>query len=102
MPVITKELSTAQVKAYEGTYAGSDTGTWNFVERSGAIYCVSRSTPNPGNTTTFYGTKTGNDLEMQALGGGITAIGTIDGNSCSGTWEESTDVKGTWTGKRTL
>jgi hypothetical protein len=102
MPVLTKELSTAQVKAYEGTYAGTDSGTWNFIEKSGTIYCVSRSTADPTNTATFFGTKTGNALTMEAIGGGVTAVGAINGNSCSGTWEESADVKGTWTGTRTL
>lgn len=104
IPALTKELSTAQVRVYEGTYAGNDAGTWNFIERAGTIFGVSRSTVEPTNYAFFEGTRTGNSLEMQvSLQGGVAeAVGTIDGNSCSGTWEQSVDNKGTWTGKRTL
>lgn len=100
-PVIIKENSNAQVKAYEGTFAGSDTGTFNFIEKSGYLYGISRPTSEPTSITEFYGIRTGNAVEIQ-VGSDVTAVGTIDGNSCSGTWEQSADFKGTWSGKRTL
>lgn len=99
--IILKEHSTSQVKAYEGEYKGSDSGTWNFIEKSGLIYGVSRSSNTANGSSEFYGQRSGNNLTI-TLGVGATATGTINGNSCSGDWVVSADNKGTWSGTRTL
>lgn len=96
--VIIKELSTAVVRAYEGTYSGSESGTWNFVLQGPVLSGVSRTTSGSGSST-FYGLVNGNDLTLQTP---ITGSGTISGDSVNGTWQTDTSTSGTWSGKRVL
>lgn len=95
---LVKEISTKQVKAYEGTYEGSDSGTFNFVIKGEQLLGVIRN--SDGGMDGFYGTVSGNTITIQGAG----AVGTINGNSVSGTWQDlqNADNKGTWKGKRTL
>ncbi len=95
-----KEKSDAMVMAYEGTYAGPSTGTFNFIVQGQAVFGVSRD--SGGDTATFTGEKAGNSISVSIYGTNTVAVGTINGNSVSGTWAESVDVNGTWTGTRTL
>lgn len=95
-----KEKSTLLIKAYEGTYAGSETGNFNFVVRGSELLGISRSTD--GKTVNpFYGTVSGNTITLT----NIQATGTINGDVVSGVWagqSGSGATSGTWTGKRTL
>jgi hypothetical protein len=96
--VIIKELSTAVVRAYEGIYSGSESGTWNFVLQGPVLSGVSRTTSGSGSST-FYGLVNGNDLTLQTP---VTGSGTISGDSVNGTWQTDTSASGTWSGKRVL
>lgn len=96
--VIFKELSTAVIRAYEGTYSGSESGTWNFVLQGPVLSGVSRTTSGSGSST-FDGLVYGNALVLNAP---ITGSGTISGDSVNGTWQTDMSTSGTWSGKRVL
>ncbi|MBL7864225.1 MAG: hypothetical protein JNK10_05075 [Cyclobacteriaceae bacterium] len=100
--VIIKEKSNAQVKAYEGTYAGDDTGTWNFIEKGGLIYGASKSSDSSNGSGTFTGALVGTTINIELVGSSAEVTGTVNGNTVSGTWVVAADNKGTWTGTRTL
>ena len=96
--ILFKETSKALVRSFDGTYAGSESGTWNFIIRDAELSGISRSTD--GQTiSTFAGLVNENTITLLTIGGS----GTISGDDASGTWQGSTaDVKGTWVGKRVL
>ncbi len=98
--VIVKETSTTQVKAFEGTYAGTESGTWNFVIQGQYVAGVSMGTGS--SSVTLYGSISGNVITFST----VSAAGTLTpGNpdTVAGEWTGSTpDNHGTWTGKRTL
>lgn len=96
--VILKETSKAIVRAYEGTYAGSESGTWNFIIQAQALVGVSRSADGL-TSQSIYGLADGTTLNLTAPVG----TGTLSGDNASGTWQgSSAGVSGTWTGKRVL
>lgn len=101
IPVILKEKSNSQVKAYEGKYEGSDSGAWNFIEKGGAVFGISKSSNPDNGSGQFFGAVSGNSISV-VVSSSIAATGTINGNSVSGNWEQSSDYKGTWSGTRTL
>ncbi len=101
IPVITKERSTSLVKAYEGTYAGTSSGTFNFIELNNVIFGITRSATDANASSDFSGVRSGNNMTI-TVGGSIDAVGTFDGNNVTGTWVESTTAQGTWKGKRTM
>jgi hypothetical protein len=95
---LVKETSTTLVQAFEGTYSGAATGTWNFVVRGNAVRGI-RKWSQDNVKVPISGTLNGTTLNGQGY------TGTINGNSASGTWTEDTPQfkgSGTWTGKRTL
>ncbi len=94
-----KELSTAVVKVYEGTYAGDDSGKWNFTLQGGLINGVYAGGSGSDN---FSGAVVGTAITIVTTGS-VSASGTMsaDGNGASGTWTGSSS-SGTWTGSRTL
>ena len=95
---ILKEKSSALIKGFEGTYAGSESGTWNFLIRGNYLLGVSMSSDSK-NGGLFSGNVDGNTLNIVGAG----AVGTINGDVVSGTWQgQPADFRGTWTGKRTL
>lgn len=96
---IMKELSTAIVKVYEGTYAGDDSGKWNFILQSGLINGVYAGGSGSDN---FSGAVVGTAITIVTTGS-VSASGTMsaDGNGASGNWTGSSS-SGTWTGSRTL
>jgi hypothetical protein len=96
--VLNKEYSSALVKVYEGTFAGDDTGKWNFTLQGSDIIGVYASA---GGSATFIGSVAGSTIAITALD--VTATGTFveEGASCSGTWDGGSTA-GTWTGKRSL
>jgi hypothetical protein len=96
---IAKELSTAIVKVYEGTYAGDDSGKWNFTLQSGLINGVYAGASGSDN---FSGAVTGSTITIITTGS-VAATGTMsaDANSASGSWTGSSS-SGTWSGTRSL
>ncbi|MBL7851644.1 MAG: hypothetical protein JNN04_12135 [Cyclobacteriaceae bacterium] len=97
--VIMKELSTAQVRVYEGTYAGAASGKWNFFTIANQLQGVYTGS----SSGYFEGVITGSNIAITGSGSSVTAVGTFTGeaSACSGTWESSGDT-GTWTGSRKL
>ena len=96
--ILTKETSKAIVRVFEGTYTGSESGSWNFVIQGGALSGISRSTGGL-TTTSFVGLVNGTVITLDSIQGS----GTISGDNASGTWVGSSpDINGTWTGKRIL
>lgn len=98
--ILLKEKSDKLIMAFEGTYAGSSSGTFNFIVQDETIYGVSRD--SSGDSGSFYGTLDGTTVSISIYGSNATATGTVSGNTASGTWMETVDVHGTWTGTRTL
>ncbi|HEY3430067.1 MAG TPA: hypothetical protein VGK39_05270 [Cyclobacteriaceae bacterium] len=102
MFTVMKERSTQLVEAFEGTYQGQATGTFNLLvlrdeDDNGEWYAISRSTELDG-----YYEGTIDDDDLVGLGGSIIVVGEIEGHSVKGSWENTTGGTGTWTGKRTL
>lgn len=96
--VLIKELSTAIVRVFEGTYTGSESGTWNFVVQGPVLSGVSRSADGL-TTLEFFGLVDGTSITLDT----ITGSGTISGDNVSGTWQGTTGGSaGTWTGKRVI
>lgn len=97
--VIVKELSAAQVKVYEGTFAGDSSGKWNFCTQTNLLTGVFTGT----SSGSFDGVITGTSIAIFSTSSGITGSGTFtnDATNCSGSWEGSGDT-GTWSGSRTL
>ncbi len=95
--VIVKETSTYLVRAFEGTYAGSESGTWNFVIQGQSVYGISTGATG---TTELYGSIAENVITFSS----VSAAGTLTpGNpdTVAGEWQGSTpNSTGTWTGKR--
>lgn len=99
---IAKELSTSQVKVYEGTFTGDDSGKWNFIWQGDQVNGVYYTATDDDN---FTGAVTGNDINITSNNLYVTAIGTFttDGSSASGTWNGTpVSTDGTWTGTRTF
>jgi hypothetical protein len=93
-----KEVSTAQVRVFQGSYSGTSSGTWNFITQGPALTGVSRSADG-GSTLTFYGLVNGNSISLDVVDGS----GTISGDQVSGTWSDSVNAgSGNWTGKRVM
>jgi len=97
--LIVKEASNAQVKVYEGTYAGDSSGKWNFCTQGSQLAGVYYGSGNG----VFQGTITGTTIAITEPGGDVTAAGTFasEGATCSGTWASSSS-DGTWTGTRKI
>jgi hypothetical protein len=103
--VLIKELSTAQTKVFEGTMAGSISGTFNVVLRGNLWRAVAR--PQDGTADDegrFQGAISGNTLECDCPDN-ISIRGTITGDIINGNWEVDTGggdlFSGTWTARRT-
>ncbi len=102
---IFKELSTSLVIAFEGTYSGDDTGTFNMVVKrstsgSGSWIVLSRNDDDIQAITSF---EEGTVSEDGAISGGsdVVITGEIVGDIIKGDWETNLS-SGTWKGKRTL
>lgn len=93
-----KELSTALVRVYEGTYSGTANGTWNFAIQDAALIGVYRSADNQ-TTGSIYGIVDSSTISLDSPAG----TGTLSGNNASGSWQTtSPGGAGTWTGTRIL
>lgn len=98
--VIVKEVSTAQVRVYEGTYAGDSEGKWNFATQSNFLAGVYTGS----GSGSFEGVISGSNIAITSSGSSVTATGTFTGeaSSCSGTWASGSGDAGTWSGARKL
>ncbi len=94
-----KELSTAIVKVYEGTYSGDDSGKWNFTVQNDVIKGVYAGGSGSDN---FSGGVVGTAITIVTTGS-VSASGSFstDGNSASGSWTGSSSA-GSWSGSRTM
>jgi hypothetical protein len=101
--IVLKETSTAMVKCYEGTFTGSDGGTFNVVTSSNLILGLALSHTYQ---LTYRITGTVSNNQINASGSsssGAGFSGSISGDNVSGDWDNSiTNDSGTWSGKRTL
>jgi hypothetical protein len=97
--LVVKETSTTLVKCFEGSYSGGDSGTFNGVIYGNILYGLI------GNADTGIYTANGsvNNNQIEGLTQiGSTISGTLNGNSCSGTWTNNqAGMSGTWSGVRT-
>ena len=96
---ILKELSTALVMCYQGTYAGDDSGVFNMITQSGEVYGLAMS-GGDSESTYLEGLISGSAITGEFWGGSFS--GTINGNSVSGNWQNTSLESGTWSGVRTL
>jgi hypothetical protein len=99
---IFKEKSTQLVEAFEGTYKGADSGTFNMVIlRDGAGGDWGVITRSEDADYVFIGQI--DDDQLLGGGGDIIIVGEINGDNIKGVWENAVNgATGTWTGKRTL
>jgi len=96
--VIIKELSSAVARLYEGTYSGTNTGSWNFIIQGPVLSGVSRTADGSGSME-FSGIINGSTITLSTIAGS----GTITVDNVNGTWQDTTGGgSGTWTGKRIL
>ena len=96
--ILGKESSSAVIRVFEGTYKGSETGTWNIMYQAGTLLGLNRPS-NSMSGNHFVGLVDSNMITIDTFIGS----GKIDVDKVSGEWQGSTpDVKGTWEGKRTL
>lgn len=99
---VAKELSSSQVKVYEGTFDGTDKGKWNFVWQGGVIAGAAVSIQAD---RSFSGIATGNTIEITTDDSYVSATGefTTDGASASGAWTGvPASFNGTWKASRTF
>jgi hypothetical protein len=98
--LIVKEVSTAQVRVYEGTYAGDSEGKWNFATQSNFLAGVYTGS----GSGSFEGTISGTNIAITSSGSSVTASGTFaaEASTSSGTWASGSGDTGTWSGTRKL
>lgn len=98
--LIVKEVSTALVRVYEGTYAGDAEGKWNFATQNNLLAGVYTGS----SSGSLQGVITGSNITLTSSGSSVTATGTFTGeaSACSGTWASGSGDTGTWTGTRKL
>ncbi len=100
--LVVKETSTALVKCFEGTYSGSDAGTFNAVIYNNIFKALVKSTTTAGFDATADGAVVSNVISAGSVSTGETFTGTLTGNDFSGTWNNSlSGDNGTWNGTRT-
>jgi hypothetical protein len=87
---------------YCGSYSGTESGKFLVTIRNGLASGVAAENGLPGGVT-LAGTASGNTVTLswswtEGSGGRGTAIGTINGTSLSGTWTNTDNQSGTWSG----
>lgn len=106
MFTVLKEYSYQLVEAFEGTYSGQATGTFNLLvlrdeDDNGEWYAISRSSDEEELEGYYEGSI--DDEDMVGSGGVITVVGEVEGHNVKGSWQNTdNNATGTWTGKRTL
>lgn len=98
--VIMKELSTAQVRVYEGTYSGAAEGKWNFYTIGNQLQGFYAGS----DTGYFEGVINGTNIAITSSGSSVSANGTFaaEASTCSGNWANGSGDSGTWSGTRKL
>ena len=92
---VIKELSTALVRCYEGSWGGGGVqGTWNFIVRDSDL----QGTYDGDNSGRYSGQVSGESVEITD---GVEAAGSIRGDRADGTWS-AFGLSGSWSGRRTL
>jgi hypothetical protein len=93
LDAILKERSNSQVTCYEGSYSGSDSGRVCFVMSADSIIGIRASIWSPQffkNMSTHYSGNTFTLVQGDDISGNtFTFKGTIQNNTCSGTWTKS-------------
>lgn len=114
--IIAKETTSQEVRCFEGTFSGDDSGTFNCIIFGSSIIGIFKS--NQTDTSgQVNGTVNGNDLSADSEGStssGASFEGTITTDACTGTWFNSIEytddegnlvvitANGEWQGVRTL
>ncbi|HYD19965.1 MAG TPA: hypothetical protein VEB40_00715 [Flavipsychrobacter sp.] len=92
---IYKETSATLIRNFEGTYAGDDNGVFNMV-MSGDDFTIVTDGGTP-----FGGTLVNGKIDLS--NNGVEVKGEFQGTDhVEGTWKDSQNKTGTWTGNRTL
>jgi len=101
--VVVKETSTMLVKCYEGTFTGTDEGTFNVIVSNKSVRGLAFS-DTYNITYSVTGTVLNNQITTSgSTGSGASFSGSISGDKVLGSWDNSiTDDSGSWSGKRTL
>lgn len=87
------------VTTYCGTYSGDDSGVWNIAIISATGQVSSTYADDLGDAGLIAGQLTGTSLALTDPGEpGISASGTLQGNSLSGTWLDVSDPGQTYSG----
>ncbi|MBS1623139.1 MAG: hypothetical protein JSS76_14525 [Bacteroidetes bacterium] len=104
--VVYKELSSSQIKCYEGTYSGQSAGVFNMVVNTGADTWMAVVKGNNDNSCTLVsGTISGTSLTCSnCIGGtaGSSVSGTLSGDNMTGSWSDGQGGSGSWTSHRTM
>jgi hypothetical protein len=97
---VLKEFSYAQVKCFQGTFSGDDTGVFNLILSEGILDGLAKSDDN---NESFYldGYINDDDTISGTFNGGVFE-GEINGNSMSGQWQNFAAESGNWSGTRKL
>ncbi|QEC44536.1 hypothetical protein [Pseudobacter ginsenosidimutans] len=99
--ILFKERSDALVRCYEGTFTGSQQGTWNLIVRKHELTGLVKTA---GTTTIANGIVKADQTITGGLNNGATFEGKFVKNDVAGTWQNSTGdltESGVWTGIRT-
>lgn len=99
---LVKEISTALVKVFEGTFSGSSQGTLNLIIVEDEWYALARPEDGTGDDDTeLEGHVQGNELVCDCSDPQVS--GTINEDNIKGTWASpSSSESGKWRAKRTL
>ena len=99
---VIKETSDNQIKCFEGTFSGDDSGGLNVIlsEQLGYWTGVAHNSVS-GTNTPFNGTLSGNNINCNCQSG-TSVNATLSGDEItSGTWNDGSGT-GTWSAVRTL
>ena len=97
------EVDEAIVGAWQGTYSGDDSGTFQMTINAQGKISGSATSTNTGETFTLTGSVKNSDGGFSAgsTSNGATFTGTVAGTSMNGTWESSQyGTSGTFTGSK--
>ena len=95
----TLTTSSGGVTTYCGTYSGDDSGVWNIAIISATGQVSGTYADDLGDAGLIAGQLTGTSLAVTDPGEpGVSASGTLQGNSLSGTWSDASDPGQTYTG----
>lgn len=100
--VTVKELSTRQVVTFEGSYTGTNSGTWNMIIAGQAAFAVYASYDG-ADQGMVRGSRNANSLELTGPRGLVQAAGDItSATTIRGSWSEQLGEpgKGTFFGNR--